>query len=117
MGVARLNLLRDGMDVAKAPLERAAGEDRIDPGSLVGPVGDRDRARDRVAAGEPRPSPFAHINRGDIVGVGVNVAHGVDEIGAGRAELGLGAGDLGLDHRVVGEPAGAARKFFSEPAR
>src|SRR5215469_14338193 len=40
MGVARLDLLRDGVDVAEAALERAAGKDRVDPSSLVSPVGD-----------------------------------------------------------------------------
>jgi hypothetical protein len=33
----------------------------------------------------------------------------VEEVTAGRAEAGLGACQLGLDHRIVGEPAGAAR--------
>ncbi len=39
----------------------------------------------------------------------VDVAHRVDQIGAGRTQPGFGARDFGLDHRVVGEPAGAAR--------
>src|SRR5215469_15170154 len=39
VGVARLDLLRQCVDVAEPALERAAGEDRIDPGRLVGPVG------------------------------------------------------------------------------
>src|SRR5260370_37268232 len=53
MGVARLDLLREGVDVAEAALEGAAGEDRVDAGGLVGPVGDCDGAGHRVGAGEP----------------------------------------------------------------
>ena len=44
MGVAGLDLLREGVDVAEAALEGAAGEDRVDAGGLVGPVGDRNSA-------------------------------------------------------------------------
>jgi hypothetical protein len=44
MGVARLDLLGQCVDVAEAPLERAAGEDRVDAGGFVGPVGNRDGA-------------------------------------------------------------------------
>ena len=40
MRVARLDLLRDGVDVAEAALKWAAGEDRIDAGGFVGPIGD-----------------------------------------------------------------------------
>jgi hypothetical protein len=39
MGVARLDLLRNGVDVAEAGLERVAGEDRVNAGGLVGGVG------------------------------------------------------------------------------
>ena len=39
----------------------------------------------------------------------VDLANRLDQIAAGRTQPGLGARYLGLDHRVVGEPAGAAR--------
>jgi hypothetical protein len=52
MGVAGLDLLREGVDVAEAALEGAAGEDRVDAGGLVGPVGDCHGAGDRIGAGE-----------------------------------------------------------------
>jgi hypothetical protein len=41
MGVPGLDLLGEGVDVAEAALEGAAGEDRVDAGGLAGPVGDR----------------------------------------------------------------------------
>ena len=44
MRVARLDLLRQVVDVAEAALEGVAGEDRVDAGGLVGPVGDRNSA-------------------------------------------------------------------------
>jgi len=34
MGVARLDLLREGVDVAKAALDRAPGEHRVDAAAL-----------------------------------------------------------------------------------
>jgi hypothetical protein len=49
MGVAGLDLLREGVDVAEAALQGAAGEDRVDAGGLVGPVGDRDGVGDGLA--------------------------------------------------------------------
>jgi hypothetical protein len=48
MGVAGLDLLGDGVDVAGAALDGAAGEDRIDAGGLVDGVADRDGAGDRL---------------------------------------------------------------------
>ena len=45
MGGARLNLLRERVDVAEAPLERTAGKDRVDARGLVGVIRDFDRAR------------------------------------------------------------------------
>jgi hypothetical protein len=50
MGVARLGLLRQGVDVAEAALEGAAGEDRVDAGGLVGPVGGRNGAGDGIGS-------------------------------------------------------------------
>jgi hypothetical protein len=48
MGVAGLDLLQEGVDVAEAALGGAAGKDRVDAGGLVGRVGDCDGAGDRV---------------------------------------------------------------------
>jgi hypothetical protein len=55
VGVARLDLLGDGVDVAEAALEGAAGEDRIDAGGLVDGVADCDGSGDRMGARGPRP--------------------------------------------------------------
>ena len=64
MGIERLDLLREGVDVAEAALEGTAGEDRIDAGGLVGAVGDRDCAGDRVGAGEARAGAVRNLDRG-----------------------------------------------------
>ena len=114
MGVARLDLLRQGVDVAEAALEGAAGEDRVDAGGLVGAVGDIYGAGDRVGAGEAGSSAVRDVDRGCIgrrhlAGAPVDLGHRVDQIAAGGAEAGFGACHLGLDHSVVGEAAGAAR--------
>ena len=63
MRVARLDLLGDGVDVAEAALEGAAGEDRVDAGGLVDGVGDRDGAGDRMGAGETRPGAVRDVER------------------------------------------------------
>src|SRR5262245_59377419 len=51
VGATRLDLLRERVHVAKAALERAAREDRVDAGCLVGEVCHLDRSLDRVGAG------------------------------------------------------------------
>src|SRR5471030_513352 len=53
MRLARLDLLRQRMDVAEASLERRAEEDCRSAGRLVGAVGDLESALDRMAAGQP----------------------------------------------------------------
>src|SRR5260370_4102029 len=58
MGVARLDLLREGVDVAEAALEGAAGEDRVDSGGLAGPVGDRYGAGSRVGSINFASAPY-----------------------------------------------------------
>jgi hypothetical protein len=63
MRVARLDLLREGVDVAEAALERAPWEDRIDPGCLVGVVGDRDGTRYRMRAGEACAGAVGDVDR------------------------------------------------------
>src|SRR5260370_36041322 len=64
MGVPGLDLLGEGVDVAEAALEGSAGEDRVDAGGLVGPVGDGDGAGDRVGAGEAGPGAAGDGGRG-----------------------------------------------------
>jgi hypothetical protein len=63
VGVVGLDLLGDGVDVAEAALEGAAGEDRVDAGGLVGPVGDRDGARNSIEARETRPGAVRDVER------------------------------------------------------
>jgi hypothetical protein len=64
MGVAGLDLLGDGVDVAGAALDGAAGEDRIDAGGLVDGVADRDGAGDRMGAGKTRrPGAVRDVER------------------------------------------------------
>src|SRR6516165_1447503 len=67
MGVAGLDLLRDGVDVAVAALEGAAGEDRIDAGGFVGPVGDCDGTGNRIGACKPRPRAVQDVDRRHLV--------------------------------------------------
>ena len=53
MRVARLDLLGEGVDIAKPTLERAPRKDRVDPRGLVSVVGNRNGVRNRVRAGKP----------------------------------------------------------------
>src|SRR5467141_3086044 len=80
MGIARLNLLREGVEVAEAALERAPREDRIDPGGLVGPVGDRDGAGDGVRAGEAGLGAVGHVDRCRRTRPPVDLGDGVEEV-------------------------------------
>jgi len=61
MDVARLDLLRNRVDVAEPPHERAAGEDRIDSRGFVGVVGDRHGGGDGVGSGEANPAARAAL--------------------------------------------------------
>src|SRR3954454_1158922 len=78
MRLARLDLLRQGVDVAEAPLERRAEEDRRGAGRLVDRVGDVERGADRLAAAQPHPCPVGRAQRLDIVGVGPAILQDVD---------------------------------------
>src|SRR5271156_5317850 len=109
MRVARLDLLRHCMDVAETALERAPGEDRVDTGGLVGPVGDGEGVRYRMRAGEACTGAVRDVDRGIRARAAVDLGRRVDQIAAGGAGAGFGARQFGLNYRIVGEPAGAAR--------
>ena len=111
MGGAGLDLLRERVHVAEAALERAAREDRVDAGCLVGEVRHLGRALDRVGAGEPHAGPIGYLDRRHLVGMRVDRGERLDQVGACRAEPRLRARHLGLHHRVVGEPAQVARRL------
>src|SRR5438270_3461551 len=64
MRVCAFDLLREGVDVAEAALEGAAGEDRVDAGGLVGAVGEYDGAGDGVGAGEAGSGAVGDFDRG-----------------------------------------------------
>ncbi len=78
MRAARLDLLRQRMHVAEAALERAAREDRVDAGGLVGQVRDLDRAMDRVGAGEPHAGAIGEPDRLHLAGLRVDRGQRVD---------------------------------------
>src|SRR5205807_5898516 len=80
MGVARLDLLREGVDVAEAALEGAAGEDRINAGGLVGSVGDRDGAGDRVGAGEAGAGAGGDVDWSRRAGAAIDLGDRVEQI-------------------------------------
>jgi len=63
VGIARLDLLREGVDVAEAALEGAPGEDCVNPCRLVGVVGDRDGAGYRMRAGEACAGAVGDVDR------------------------------------------------------
>lgn len=53
----------EGVGVADAALERAAGKDRVDTGGLVGPVGDRDGAGNGIGRGKARTGAVGRVDR------------------------------------------------------
>jgi hypothetical protein len=60
----------------------AAGEDHVDAGGLVGPVGDCGGSDDRVGAGEAGAGAVGDVDRGGWAGAAVDLGHRVDEITA-----------------------------------
>src|SRR5216683_3406852 len=111
MSAACLDLLRERVHVAEAALERAAWEDRVDAGSLVGEVCYLGRALDRVGASEPHAGPVGYLDRRHFVGMRVDRGERLDEVGSRRAEPRLRARHVGLYDRVVGESGEAARRL------
>ena len=59
---ARLDLLRQRVDVAEPPLERGAEEDRVHAGRLVGIVRHRLGRLDRKRAGQPHARSRRHVD-------------------------------------------------------
>ena len=57
---ARLDLLRQSVDVAEAPLEGATREDRIHPGGFIGEVRHLDRRLDRMRAAQAQSGTLRH---------------------------------------------------------
>ncbi len=76
MRLARLDLLRQRMDVAEAALERRAEEDRRGAGGLVDPVRRLLGLVDGLRAGEPHAGAVGRADRLDLVGAAVHVASG-----------------------------------------
>ena len=109
-----MDLLRQGVDVAEAPLEWGAEEDRIGPGRLVrvvrhrlgGPDGELAQPS-RTRARPARRSPTLRRR-------GPDVGQCLDQIGACRAQSRLHLRDLRLHHRVVGEPRMRLRGVFRD---
>src|ERR1700733_13527332 len=111
MRLTRLDLLRQGMDVAEASLERGAGEDRRSAGGLVDVVGDLDRRSDRVGATEPHAQTGMEVDRGDVIGGSPYVFQDLDQPRTGGTKLSLPPGDVGLHDGTVGETQQVARRF------
>ena len=111
MRLARLDLLRQRMDVAEAALERRAEEDRRGAGGLVDPVRRLLGLVDGLGAGEPHPGAVGRADRLDVVGAAMHVLQDLDQPGARRADVGLAARHVGLDAGIVGEPREIARRL------
>ena len=99
------------MHVAEATLKRAAGEDRVDAGCLVGEIRYLGRALDRVGARESHAGPIGYHDRRHVVCMRVDRGERLDQIGASRAEPSLRTRHIGLHDRVVGEPGQAPRRL------
>src|SRR5262249_33847717 len=68
MGAARLDLLRQGVDVAEAALEPTARENRIHSGSPVGEISYFNGSMDGVNAGKPHTRAVRQADRFDRIG-------------------------------------------------
>src|SRR5581483_8575668 len=84
MCAARLDLLGERVHVAEAPLERAAREDGVDAGFLVGEVGDIGRGMDRIGAGKPHAGALGEADRLRLARLRVDRGERLDQIGARR---------------------------------
>ena len=62
MGISGLDLPGEGVDIAKAPLERPAGEDGVDTGLFVNPIRNLDGAVNSIARGQAGFHPVEEID-------------------------------------------------------
>ena len=87
--VARLDLLRQRMDIAEPALERRAAEDGGRASGLVNIIGDLDGRSDGVGTAKPYPHTGRQIDRRDIVGARPVIgrsSHSADDIRAALTE-------------------------------
>src|SRR5271166_4194523 len=103
MLLAPLQLLRDRVDIAKAPLERVLFEDRGRSGGVIGGVDDLQR----LVNGKGRGEPDRHaLVDGDMAGAldrGGDLLERAQQKGAGSGEPRFGLCDLRLDQVVVAQ--------------
>ena len=109
-----LQLLRHGVDVAEAALQRMVFEDRGSPGGVVGKV----HRLARLVNGMGRGHADVHALRNRDGGAGgkilPDVGHRLQHVAARGAEIDLGLGEVALDHRIVPQRApGAARHLVA----
>src|SRR5690242_14830620 len=109
-----LELLSDGVHVAKALLEGVRPEDRRSARGVVGGVGDRLRLLDRVAGGESDHDPLLHGYRVARRNEAPSVDEHTVKIGPRGAEPRLELRHQLLSSRAFGEAmAEAARRLVA----
>src|SRR5437660_202277 len=111
MRLARLDLLRKRVEVAKSPLEWSADEYCTRPRRLERPVANLDGCLDGVRTGQPDLGAVRGSDGFDVVGGRPNFSQCVGQPGTSRAQGGFAAGEIGLDDGIVGEASHGARSL------
>src|SRR5262245_36110315 len=101
VSLAALILLNDGVDVAKAPLEGVALEDRRGAGRMIDSVDDFAGLVDRPGRGEADRCVVVDSELACSGDIAPDLVERTQQKGAGAAELGLGFCDLRLNDIVV----------------
>src|SRR5215475_887155 len=101
MGVARLELLGDGVHVAKPPLERICGEDGGGAGHVIGGVDHCSRLMNGPGCGDAQRDAMRFGDRRAAFQIAPDLVRRRVEIGARRAQGRFGAANQALDRVVL----------------
>src|ERR1700746_1376412 len=100
-----LQLLRDGVDVTKSPLEWVFLEDRGRPGRVVGGIDNLERLVNRKGRCEPDHHALVESDPAGAPHFGRDLLQRAQQKGACRSKTGLGLRNLRLDQVVVAQGA------------
>ena len=111
MCCARLDLLRQRMDVAEPAFERGTQENRIRAGRLVGIIRDRLGGLDGERTGQPHASPCRHIDHANVVRGVPNGGQCLHQIRMRRAQSRFHLRNARLHDGIVGKSTIVARRL------
>src|SRR5260370_4088663 len=111
MGVAGLDMLRDGVHVAKTTLELVGPEHGGSAGHVIGGIDHRGRLMDGPGRGEAKRRPVLLVKLSGVSQIAPGLSGRGIEIGARRAQIAFGAADPALYGAILAHRLEADRRL------